>query len=474
MSSLSQFNNPERRMNRLTSQVAFRIVHAGMTLGMTGLFLLGAVPAAQAEYTDIPAISPSAKYINYLAERQVISGYPDQTFRPYKPVTRAEFAVMLAKSQHLSITPVPKTGFKDIKKRHWASGAIASVNRRGWLKGYPGKTFRPNRRITRAEVYTVMAKLGQTTPLELSESDTLLSRYRDAYQIPSWAKVPLATAIQAGLATDDLPSQTLWPTVYASRADVATVLAKLNNPDFRTQPPAEPVALAQPVTIAEPVAKTEPIPTAKPVPNAEPVAAEPVDMAKPASTPTLQLKPAPEGQLNWLHELSEDIISNEPKKEQMAPPVLAKPVARLRHPSSIRRARSQNQQVVGLYFSNLDNLSSEPDTMIGNPAMRYFKGPDIPKKAIQALLSGPNETERKHGYFVDDEVGKLNLAQVQISKDGVASVVIDAPEGFEFKTPQASERLKKQIERTLQQFSNIKKTELSISGGTKAVSQTSP
>lgn len=443
MSSLSQFNSPERLVYRLSSQVTSRILRAGLVLGLTSLMLTGVAPMARADYADIPSVSPSAKYVNYLSERHIISGYPDHTFRPYKPVTRAEFAVMLAKSQQLPVRAVPQTGFRDVSKRHWASGAIAAVSRQGWLKGYPGKTFRPNRRITRAEVYTVMAKLGQSTPIGLPEAEALLNRYRDSHQIPAWAKIPLAIAIQAGLTTDDIPSQTVWPNVNASRADVATVLAKLSNADFR-------------VAAGEPVA--------------------PVNMSQPASTPTLQLKPAPVTQTNWLHELSEDIILNEPATDQVTPPVLAKPIAKLRRPASIRKAHSQNQQqVVGLYFSNLDNLANDSGVMIGAPAMRYFKGPNVPQKAIQALLSGPTETERKHGYFVDEEVSRLKLIHVNISKEGVASVVLESPEDFTFKSPQAPERLKEQVSRTLRQFSQITQTELSISsGGPKTVSQTSP
>lgn len=60
------------------------------------IFLLGGVTLAQTVFRDI---SPRAWYAEAVAQMQqmgVISGYPDGTFRPDRPVTRAEVAAMLA------------------------------------------------------------------------------------------------------------------------------------------------------------------------------------------------------------------------------------------------------------------------------------------------------------------------------------------------------------------------------------------
>src|SRR5205085_2079568 len=95
---------------------------------------------ALAHFADIPSASPALKYIEFLNERHIITGYPDDTFKPYKPVTRAEFAVMLAKSQNLTFKANQKI-FKDVSPKNWAAPAIQAVSQAGWLKGYPGGRF---------------------------------------------------------------------------------------------------------------------------------------------------------------------------------------------------------------------------------------------------------------------------------------------------------------------------------------------
>ncbi len=59
----------------------------GLTLGVSGLAL-----AQSPSFRDLPADHWAAKAVHYLAERNIIKGYEDQTFQPNKPVTRAEFA----------------------------------------------------------------------------------------------------------------------------------------------------------------------------------------------------------------------------------------------------------------------------------------------------------------------------------------------------------------------------------------------
>lgn len=449
MSSLSQSKKTQPQQGCRLQRFTFQIFQASAATVVTGILFWSAMPVARAEFADIPAMSPAAKYINYLSEKNILTGYPDQTFRPYKPVTRAEFAVMLAKSQNLPINGPAKKYFRDLSKRHWANAAITAVADQGWLKGYPGHLFRPNRKISRAEVYAVVTKMTGVIQLGPQEAEALLSHYRDVANVPNWAKLSMATAVQQGLTTDDIPARLLWPNVNASRADVATVMAKLSDATFRVVP--------------ETVANTEPK-----IPQ--------VAAVSPASTPNVQLKAPPaNAQASLLNDMSDDIILTDSKKARMAPPVLAKPVNRLRRPKTIHQAsQAENQQVVGLYFSNLENIGNDPTGMMGTPAMRYFQGPDVYEKAVTAILSGPNEEECKKGYFLDEEVTQLSLKEMQISKDGVASVVLEAPANFEFKSPMASERLNLQISKTLEQFSDIKKTKLSIQNSPKTVSQTSP
>ncbi len=84
-----------------------------------------------------------------------INGYPDGTFRPGKSMTRAEAASILAKLQHLSLTDSSKPAFSDADG--WYNAVINAVVKAGYMKGYPDGSFKPDKPITRAEFATMLS-----------------------------------------------------------------------------------------------------------------------------------------------------------------------------------------------------------------------------------------------------------------------------------------------------------------------------
>ncbi|HOV28094.1 MAG TPA: S-layer homology domain-containing protein [Pseudobacteroides sp.] len=99
--------------------------------------------------TDIPTSGKNNK--------AYIRGYSDNTFRPEQSITRAEMAVILANLDGASKDNQTGIEFKDIPKEHWAAWAIAYVAEKGYFKGYEDGTYKPDRYITRAELCVVLA-----------------------------------------------------------------------------------------------------------------------------------------------------------------------------------------------------------------------------------------------------------------------------------------------------------------------------
>jgi|GEM_PF-2336069 len=94
-----------------------------------------------------------------------IQGYPDGTFRPEKPITRAEIAAILTRIMGLNPQTAPNPNFADVQSTHWAFGYISAVVNAGIMQGYPDRTFRPDQSITRAELATVMVRARGLFPL---------------------------------------------------------------------------------------------------------------------------------------------------------------------------------------------------------------------------------------------------------------------------------------------------------------------
>ncbi len=155
-------------------------------------------------------------YIQALASRGVISGFPDGTFKPNDPVTRAQFAAIINKA----FAPPAREScgsFGDVSSSFWGFEAIRTACRGGFLAGYPGNVFRPDQRIPR-----VQALVALVSGLNLrSENTSVLSVYTDQGQIPSWATTAIAGATQNGLVVNYPNTNRLNPSQEASRAEVA-------------------------------------------------------------------------------------------------------------------------------------------------------------------------------------------------------------------------------------------------------------
>ncbi|NLD48950.1 MAG: S-layer homology domain-containing protein, partial [Clostridiaceae bacterium] len=110
--------------------------------------------------TDIPASGEINK--------AYIRGYSDNTFRPEQSITRAEMAVILANLDEASKDDQTGFEFKDVPKDHWAAWAIAYASEKGYFKGYEDGTYKPDRYITRAELCVV---LGNYMKMEAASVD---------------------------------------------------------------------------------------------------------------------------------------------------------------------------------------------------------------------------------------------------------------------------------------------------------------
>ncbi|MEB3229512.1 MAG: DUF1565 domain-containing protein [Leptolyngbyaceae bacterium] len=155
-------------------------------------------------------------YISALAERDIIGGFPDGTYRPNDPVTRAQFAAIIAKA----FTPAAERGaiaFTDVQTTFWGYQAIQTAYRGGFVAGYPDNSFRPELRIPRVQALVALANgLGLS-----AASTSSLTKYRDASQIPDWAALSIAAATERDLVVSYPDVTVLNPNVNATRADIA-------------------------------------------------------------------------------------------------------------------------------------------------------------------------------------------------------------------------------------------------------------
>jgi hypothetical protein len=100
----------------------------------------------------------AAKPIQTLAERGIINGYPDGTFKPDQSITRAEFAKLVAKTFHYQ--PAAQGFFSDTSG-NWAKNFISSAVEHKVMHSFPDGTFKPNQQLSRAQVATMLTRIVQ-------------------------------------------------------------------------------------------------------------------------------------------------------------------------------------------------------------------------------------------------------------------------------------------------------------------------
>ena len=155
-----------------------------------------------------------------LLRHGIIRGYPDGTIRPDQPITRAESAALIAKALRLQIPPALSTDYVD-PIPEWAKGYISAVSDRGIFVGYPMKTFKAEKNISRQEMVTVLIK-GFTKDL----CPDIGLDFIDREDIGSWA----LKYVKAGVGHEILrgyPDGSFRPRREITRAEAFTIICKL-------------------------------------------------------------------------------------------------------------------------------------------------------------------------------------------------------------------------------------------------------
>jgi hypothetical protein len=180
---------------------------------------------AQANLSDYMS-NWAEPFIKVLIDKNIILGYPDGTFKPDRPVTRAEFAALLNKAFELQ--PIRESrSFKDVPANYWAAAVIDKAYRSGFLTGYPNETFGPNQNIIRIESLVSLVNGSKLQPD--SSADRVNELFADAAQVPSYGRNALLAATQKCVSVSvSYPANKNYdPNRVATRADVAASIHQI-------------------------------------------------------------------------------------------------------------------------------------------------------------------------------------------------------------------------------------------------------
>jgi hypothetical protein len=174
-------------------------------------------------FTDTPLSHWAIEPISLTVVLGLVSGYPNNTFKPEKGITRAELVTLLVKSIGLQTEILDAYGtaeaFKDVKKKDWAAKYVAYGSSIKYVTGYADGAFKPNKVLNRAEGVAILARYAG---LEDMSAGAAFSDLKADF----WANKYIEPAKKTGM-LKYLAGKEFKPSEPFSRAEACEVLYRV-------------------------------------------------------------------------------------------------------------------------------------------------------------------------------------------------------------------------------------------------------
>jgi hypothetical protein len=179
-------------------------------------------------FTDMPAIGDWAHAgIDFVVKEGLFNGMSKTIFAPNKEMTRAMLVTVLWR-----LAGEPKAepaDFTDVDQSEWYGMAVNWAAEKGVVNGMGNGTFRPDNQLTREQLATILFRYVKMTEMDPPERASL-EEFPDAGDVQPYAVEALRWAVARGLINGVKNNATgetnLRPGGSATRAQVATILMR--------------------------------------------------------------------------------------------------------------------------------------------------------------------------------------------------------------------------------------------------------
>ncbi|MGE7132878.1 S-layer homology domain-containing protein [Lysinibacillus xylanilyticus] len=192
-----------------------------------------AAPVTKTTFKDVPKSHWAYESIKQVAEKGLVTGYEDGTYKPSAQVTRAEFATFLSRIFDGKDRTIAK--FTDVGS-HWAIDAIQEGLAVGFIQesDFTNNKFEPNKLMTRGE-------MSRWLSYALAHANPEYGKAIEEMANSSLTLIPIPEFYGGGVKKKDLPyigvalgtgllsgyeDFTFKPSGNTTRAEVATILIR--------------------------------------------------------------------------------------------------------------------------------------------------------------------------------------------------------------------------------------------------------
>lgn len=175
-------------------------------------------------------------------DNNYVSGYPDGSFKPDEPITRAEFITIVNKL--LGFSETANISFTDVTPNGWYYVEVQKAYKAGYISGVSESLFSPNSKLTREQAAVIISKI---LGLELNSEN--VQTFTDSNLISDWAKDYVNAAALAEIILGYSEDNTFRPQNPITRAEAVVLLERSNQ--FKIEDPIIPEGTIIPPPISE-------------------------------------------------------------------------------------------------------------------------------------------------------------------------------------------------------------------------------
>ncbi len=220
---------------------------AAVIMLMVAFALAAPAVAEAASFPDVGESDWFAEAVDVLSDEGIVQGSSDGHFRPYDPVSRAEFAVLLVRS--LDLPEGTTHPFTDIAPGEWFEPAVAALYETGLTQGVSATEFDPEGRLSRQQAISFVIRAldhrlssqpveGLDLNLDASAIQTWLQGFPDRGFIAQAHQTAVANAYRLQVVSGQADGR-FYPLAELTRAQSVGVLyaALFKVPVPLTEPP---------------------------------------------------------------------------------------------------------------------------------------------------------------------------------------------------------------------------------------------
>ncbi|MDO5027835.1 MAG: S-layer homology domain-containing protein [Bacillota bacterium] len=157
----------------------------------------------------------SVEYVDFLAEKNLVSGYEDGSFRPDNNITRAEYYRLI--NSLVGYNKSYAVSFSDVKKSDWFYDEVARGIKAGYIIPTTGN-LNPNRYISRQEVVKILGLV-----YKLEEEPDKIKDFKDKNLIKEDTKGYVGTLVDLNI-IQGFPDGNFKPDQEITRGEVSKII----------------------------------------------------------------------------------------------------------------------------------------------------------------------------------------------------------------------------------------------------------